>query len=183
MADRIEGRVAQILTARELVINRGTVEGVEVGMRFAVLNRRGTDIRDPDTGDVLGSIELEKVLVKVVRVDEHLAVARTFRTFRVPGTGALGWTSFQGSPARTVPETLKTDERRLKDELDEKESYVKIGDPLSKLSPTNSLTTATYIRQSPGSRSLGDPLLRRSSAGLRRSPSSAGQQESRPVVE
>jgi hypothetical protein len=131
MADRIEGRVAQILTARELVINRGTTEGVEVGMRFAVLNRRGTDIKDPDTGDILGSIELEKVLVKVVRVDEHLAVARTFRTFRVPGTGVLGWASFQqGTPMQTVPETLKTDERRLKDELDEKESYVKIGDPV-----------------------------------------------------
>ena len=90
MADRIGSRVAQILTARELVINRGTVEGVAVGMRFAVLNRRGTDIRDPDTGDVLGSVELEKVLVKVVRVDEHLAVARTFRTFTVAGGGATG---------------------------------------------------------------------------------------------
>jgi hypothetical protein len=130
MTDRIEGRVAQILTARELVINRGSADGVNVGMRFAVLNRRGTDIKDPDTGELLGSVELDKVLVKVVRVDEHLAVARTFRTYRVGGGGLWAFTALQGSPPRTVYETLKTDERRLKDELDEKESYVKIGDPV-----------------------------------------------------
>ena len=76
----------------------------------------------------MGSIELDKVLVKVVRVDEHLAVARTFRTYRVGGGGLWAFTALQGSPPRTVYETLKTDERRLKDELDEKESYVKIGD-------------------------------------------------------
>lgn len=130
MTDRIEGRVAQILTARELVINRGIVEGVEVGMRFAVLNRRGTEIKDPDTGEVLGSVELDKVLVKVVRVDDHLAVARTFRTYEVGGGALWALSALQSSPRRTVYETLKTDERRLKDELDEKDSYVKIGDPV-----------------------------------------------------
>jgi hypothetical protein len=114
MTDRIEGRVAQILTARELVINRGSAEGVEVGMRFAVLNRRGTDIKDPDTGEPLGSVEIEKVLVKVVRVDEHLSVTRTFRTYRVGGSALWALAALQGSPPQTVYETLKTDERRLK---------------------------------------------------------------------
>lgn len=131
MPDRIEGRVAQILTARELVINRGEADGVQVGMRFAVLNRRGADIKDPDTGESLGSVELDKVLVKVVRIAEHLAVARTFRTYKVGG-GAL-WAITAGmssTPPREVVETFNTDERRLKDELDEKESFVKIGDPI-----------------------------------------------------
>ena len=131
MTNRIEGRVAQILTARELVINKGRSDGVQVGMRFAVLNRRGADIRDPETGESLGSVELEKVIVKVVRIDDHLAVARTFRTYQVGG-GAL-WAITSGmstSPPRTVVETFETDERRLKDELDEKESFVKIGDPV-----------------------------------------------------
>lgn len=130
MAPRIEGRVAQILTARELVINRGSAEGVAVGQRFAVLNRRGTDIKDPETGEVLGSVELDKVLVKVVRVDEHLAVARTFRTYKTGGGGLWAIAAMQGTPERIVTETLRTDERLLKDELDEKESYVKIGDPV-----------------------------------------------------
>lgn len=131
MPDRIEGQVAQILTLRELVINRGQQHGVEVGMRFAVLNRRGSDITDPETHEVLGSVEIEKVLVKVVRVDERLSVARTFRTYNVAG-GAM-WPALSAisvSPPRREVETFATDEKRMKDELDEKDSSIKIGDPV-----------------------------------------------------
>ena len=127
---RVEGKVAQILNARELVINRGTEHGVDVGMRFAILNTRGAGIVDPETGKDIGSIELPKVLVKVVRVQELLSVARTFRTIKVAG-GSLYVGAFDAltRAPKIVPETLKTDESRLQDELDESESYVKISDP------------------------------------------------------
>lgn len=133
MADkeaRIEGKVARILTAQELVINRGSNVGVEIGMRFAVLNSKGSEIEDPDTGDLLGSVELPKTFVKVISVEPRLAIARTFREFVTPAVaGLLGSaSSFAGRPERREKETLKTDESRLKDELDEEESYVKTGD-------------------------------------------------------
>lgn len=131
MTERIEGQVAQILNARELVINRGEVHGVEVGMRFAVLNSRGALIIDPETKEEIGPVELPKVLVKVVRVQTRLAVARTFRSTKIPGgsiyTAASPFDSLM-RPPKVIPETLKTDESRLQDELDESESYVKIGD-------------------------------------------------------
>ncbi|MCA1832118.1 MAG: hypothetical protein ABR548_05140 [Actinomycetota bacterium] len=127
MTERIEGRVAQILNSRELVLNRGAADGVQVGMRFAILNRKGADIRDPETDEVLGSVEVEKALVKVVRVHERLAVARTFRTTFV--SGILGALSGLTTESRHVPETLKTDERTYQQELDESESFVKRGDP------------------------------------------------------
>jgi hypothetical protein len=89
MPERIRGKVAQILNVRELVINRGSDAGVIEGMEFAVLNRQGTRIVDPDTEQELGSVEIPKVLVRVVRVEPRLAVARTYITHtRV--TGALG---------------------------------------------------------------------------------------------
>lgn len=133
--DRIEGKVASILTARELVINKGSEDGVEVGMRFAVLNRKGNEILDPDTNEALGSVELPKTFVKVISVEPRLAIAKTFREFVTPAVqgifGSLGSGSLMsGSPERRVAETLKTDEARLKDELDEAESYVKRGDPV-----------------------------------------------------
>jgi hypothetical protein len=133
--DRIEGKVARILTARELVINRGSEAGVEVGMRFAILNRKGREIIDPDTKEVLGSVELPKTFVKVIAVEPKLAVARTFREFHYPGVRGLGDTAFSlsalmtGKPERTEVETLKTDETRMKDEMDEADSFVKTGDP------------------------------------------------------
>jgi len=132
--DRIEGKVAGILTKRELIINRGSVDGVEVGMRFAVLNRNGVDVKDPDTGKVIGSTEIVKTVVKIVRVEnDHMAVGRTFRT--IPGVpGALGSavlvaSSLYGRPSRTETLALEAGST-LKEELDPEDSYVKIGDPV-----------------------------------------------------
>ena len=130
MAERVEAKVAQILTSRDLVLNKGKRDQVSVGMRFAILNRKGSDVKDPDTGEVLGSVELPKTFVKVVSVQDRICVARTFREFTTqagPLWAAFG-TSLSAAPPRTTVETLKTNESRLKDELDESGSYVKIGD-------------------------------------------------------
>ncbi len=128
MPDKIEAKVAQILTARDLVLNKGSVDGVQVGMRFAILNRKGADIRDPDTHEILGSVELPKTFVKVVSVKDRLAIARTFRELRT-GSGAFWALAALSAASRVGPETLKTDEPLVQDELDEAESYVKLGDP------------------------------------------------------
>jgi hypothetical protein len=131
MSERIEAKVAQIMSARDLVLNKGSDDGVAIGMRFAILNRKGADIRDPDTDEVLGSVELPKTFVKIVSTKPRLSIARTFREFRVSGgpLWGMGALSHLADPPSRRVETLKTDEARLQDELDEHESFVKIGDP------------------------------------------------------
>lgn len=133
----ITGAVAKILTARELVINRGSKDGVRAGMRFQVLDPKGEDIRDPETGESLGSIDRPKVSVEVTSVEERLAVAKTFHSKRVNVGGAYGGLTAlarQFEPARLVTqvETLKTDENTWED-LDESESFVKTGDPIREI--------------------------------------------------
>ena len=128
MPDRIEAKVARILTSRDLVLNKGAGDGVAPGMRFAILNRKGADVVDPDTGETLGSVELPKTFVKVVQVQHRVSVARTFRTWHKAGGSLWSLTSSMSSPPTVTVETLKTDESRAADELDESESYVKIGD-------------------------------------------------------
>jgi hypothetical protein len=130
VTDRIEGVVARILNGRELVINKGASAGVEVGAQFAVLNSQGADIKDPETGESLGSVELPKVLVKIVQVYEKMSVASTFRTFKTGGldiAGATGMAALFGPP-QTKVETLTTDEVTYKEELNPEDSYVHIGD-------------------------------------------------------
>ncbi|RFA11986.1 hypothetical protein B7R21_11675 [Subtercola boreus] len=126
--DRIEGKVAQILTEQDLVINRGSLQGVRIGMRFAILSPRGADIKDPDTGEILDSVELAKTFVKIVDVKPKVAVGRTFRTIKSRGTSisALGFAFGTGEDRQ---ETLRTSERRLQQDLSPSDSYVKIGDP------------------------------------------------------
>lgn len=120
---RIRGKVAQLIDESTLVINRGSEHGVTTGMRFAVLNVKGAEILDPDSGDVIGSVDIEKVVVKVVRVEPKLAVARTFRTYTTKGLKVPTFI------ATTRRETLRS-EGTYKQELTEEESLVRIGDPV-----------------------------------------------------
>ena len=132
-SELITGAVAQILNSRELVLNRGSEHGVTNGMTFEVLAPEAENIRDPETGETLGSVDRPKVAVRIVHVEPRLAVARTFRSRRrnVGGSSALGLFDKMLQPPKYVTEydTLKTSQRTWED-LDESESFVKIGDPV-----------------------------------------------------
>jgi hypothetical protein len=134
-AEPIRGKVARLLTSRQLALNIGKDHGVAVGMRFDVLDPKGENIKDPETEQVLGSVCRPKVRVKVVEVQDRLSVAQTYKTRKV-NVGGQGIGSLEGFAKLFVPpqwvtryETLKTEEKTWED-LDESESYVKTGDPV-----------------------------------------------------
>ena len=135
MTEPVRGKVARILNSREIVINVGSNSGVTVGMRFEVMDPKGEDVLDPDTRELLGSVERPKVRVKICKVQERLSVASTYKTetVNVGGSGLGSDVSFARlfMPAKweTKHETLKTEENTWED-LNEEESYVKIGDPV-----------------------------------------------------
>jgi len=126
-SDRLTGQVARILSERELVVNRGTNDGVTLGMKLAVLNPNGADITDPVSGESLGSIDLAKVVVKVTQVHERVCVAATFRKWTTSGD-PLGLMSILARPPSTRHETLRLDDDEAAVELDEEDSYVRVGD-------------------------------------------------------
>lgn len=135
MTEPIRGKVALVLNSRELVINIGSEHGVTVGMHFDVVYPYGT-IRDPDTKKVLGSIKRTKVRVRVTEVQEKLSVASTYRSTRVniggPGFD-FGPFSRALMPSKWITryETLKESDREtLIEDIDDEDSYVKVGDPV-----------------------------------------------------
>lgn len=134
MTSPIRGKVARILNSRDLVINRGSEVGVKLGTKFAVLDPAGENITDPDTGELIGSVNRTKVQVEVTQVTDKLAVARTYRhsTVNVGGTGyAMGDIARIFTPPRYVEraETLKTSDADW-EPLTEAQSIVKVGDPV-----------------------------------------------------
>ena len=138
----IRGLVARILSSRDLVINVGSRDGVNVGMYFDVLDPKGEDIKDPETGESLGSLERPKVRLKITKVQERLSIASTYRKSQVnvggsgPDLGAGVDLSRLFIPPKIVTryETLKTNEQ-TRQNLDEKDSYVKVGDPVVQVIP------------------------------------------------
>lgn len=136
---RIEGKVATVLNERELVLNIGSEEGVEIGMRFKILYPGGIEITDPDTDQPLGNVEWPKTEVKIVSVQPHMAVGRTFRTITIPASGhrgmlhqytsAFDMISGNYEPEKRVVETLRSSDGFAEKEIDAAESVVKRGDP------------------------------------------------------
>lgn len=135
MTELIRGKVARILNSREIAINVGAKRGVVAGMYFDILDPKGEDIKDPDTGEVLGSIDRPKVRVQITAVQDALSLASTFKKKQI-NVGGRGVLATQGLSDLFLPpkfvtkyETLKTDEKTWED-LSEAESYVKTGDPV-----------------------------------------------------
>lgn len=129
--DPIEARVAQILNAKELVINVGSDSSVEPNMIFAVMAESPIEIRDPTSNEVLDTIDREKVRVKVTEVRKRIAICKTFRTFGPLGEafGALNASKIVLSAMRdSRPETLRIEDDATPPPLSEEESYVKVND-------------------------------------------------------
>lgn len=131
----IRGKVARILNSREVALNIGADAGVATGMYFDILDPKGEDIRDPDTDDVLGSVDRPKVRVQVVKVLGRLCVASTYKKKRV-NVGGMGFGAHDDftrvlAPPKyvTLFETLRTTEKTWED-LAPEQSYVKVGDPV-----------------------------------------------------
>ena len=135
MADLIRGKVARILNAREVAVNIGLEDGVTKGMYFDVMDTGCQDIMDPDTKEVLGSIERPKVRVQVIIVNPRISIVATYKTEKV-NVGGTSSFSLAGLSSALMPpkwetryETLRKGQETWED-LDARDSYVKVGDPV-----------------------------------------------------
>lgn len=123
----LEGKVAKIISTRELGINKGLADGVEPGMVFAVLAETPLRIEDPDTGELLGEKDRYKVKVKATEVSYKFSICRTYETYEIPGLLPRFPTAVQVYPTERV-RTLDIKDSELPPPLPEEESYVKVGD-------------------------------------------------------
>ena len=131
----IRGKVAKILSHSEVVLNIGKKHNVQIGMLFDILMQGYDEIKDPDTGEVLGGIDRPKARVKVVSANDRLSIAATYRKERVNvgGPEDLG-IRLRGDllpPPRweTRVETFPTREAVPEDHWSE-DLYVATGDPV-----------------------------------------------------
>lgn len=121
-SEEIRAQVARVVNSTDLALNKGSDAGVEVGMKFAILSNAGADIKDPVTGEVLGSVDIAKTVVKIIIVEPRVSIGRTFRKMQSYGISQI----LTGGTARA--ETLNSDESTVQQELDPSKAKVKYGD-------------------------------------------------------
>ncbi len=145
MTQPIRGKVARVLNEREIAINIGTAHGVDVGMYFDVMEAQGQDIKDPDTDEVLGSVERPRVRVQITHVQDKLAVASTYKSKQINIGGVALFPALGYGPIAQalMPPNWVTKYESLKksgntpDVLDEDNSLVKTGDPVVQVLETD----------------------------------------------
>src|SRR5579875_1156202 len=87
----IEAKIAAIESAPDgrvsgwqIVINKGALQGVEVGMLFRDASSTPKPITDPDTGETIGHVDAVRWRLTVDEVRDRIAICR------ITGVFALG---------------------------------------------------------------------------------------------
>lgn len=108
--DFIEATVVDTIDSRELIIDAGASDGVELGMRFAILGETTVKSNRAESGFL--KVRFKKTIVKIVRIlDDFHSVGRTFKV--IPGRpavsnqlAALG--VFRAMDLQAVPDHVET---------------------------------------------------------------------------
>lgn len=74
----IYGKVLRIFDERSLLVNIGSREGLKRGDSVVVIERGG-EVKDPESGESLGDLELVKARLTAVDVQEKMSVLETER--------------------------------------------------------------------------------------------------------
>lgn len=138
----ITGKVAQILDASQLVLNVGAEHGVTPGLRFVVYEE-GNEVKDPETGQTLGSLELVKGVVEALHVQDRITLAVTPKTDRPVPASVLS--------ARLAETTRADSSEERRTELYVNRSQI-VGSPKRK-----PIQVGDLVRSVEGPREAGSP--------------------------
>jgi hypothetical protein len=146
MGEPNEGSVARVEDQYTLIINRGSEHGVKPDMVFAVLAERGDPIIDPENGEAIGELPIEKLRVKVFDVQPKYSRAATFRTF-APATPTISSLTNLAvlSPGQQIPGTRSAASDSAK-QLSEPVAAESLSTSLSKLL-TAEMENPSQVRQ------------------------------------
>jgi len=93
----VVAKVADVLSKYEIVFNAGTDAGVK--MDDVALLLRSREVKDPETGEVLGKVRRSIARFKIVEVQPKLSVGRSLDTFGEINLSQL----FTASPSSSGP--------------------------------------------------------------------------------
>jgi hypothetical protein len=122
---RIKGKVAAFVSEREIAINVGHKDGVRVGMVFAVLSSTDAEVKDPDTGETLGTLDREVTRVQAVDVQDRMTVCAPYSALHPTALDEAIEAMYDRFAARHL---RRGSSRRTLPTLNPPDLYVRIGD-------------------------------------------------------
>ena len=127
----ISGSVARLLNRHQVALNIGAEHAVEEDMLFDVVDQEGQEIKDPDTGVVLGNLDIVKARVRITAVLDKISVGTTLKErVNIGGYGFGGLNLGALTPPKYVTRHKSLELEEGFKPLPEAKSVVKVGDPV-----------------------------------------------------
>lgn len=125
----IKGKVIQILDEFRIIIDKGSIDGVEEGLKFIIYSE-GDDIIDPITYRNLGKLEIRKHKGIAIHVQDEFSIIKSNEYIQIPGLASvtsvmIGYSS-NLKPFKIPDEQNITDSKSKSINLDDK--TINIGD-------------------------------------------------------
>lgn len=128
-------KIIKIVDETAFIINAGSDDGIEKDNKFEILDTEGEQIKDPESGEVLGNLNTSKGIIVAETVYPKMTIAKT----RMVG-GELTYESdilkFANPYLTRKPshrEELFVDESEVTGGLQQSSNPIKIGDEVTKL--------------------------------------------------
>ena len=107
--------VADIINPLRLVINRGENDGVRLQQRVLVYSISNEEIKDPNTGESLGHLEIVKGTGRVSHLQPKLAIIESDKTRSYLRKPLSPYASFLGSEVIEASEPVPFEDPKIGD--------------------------------------------------------------------
>ncbi len=85
-----EYRVAKIIDDMNLIITGGSEDGIKIGDKMEIIDKSSDiKVKDPDTGEILGTLDATKGKVEVAKVFPHMAIVESPK-YTITGLNSIG---------------------------------------------------------------------------------------------
>lgn len=122
-------KIVKIISDHEFIISAGLKQNVSKGDKFIIFDRHGEKIIDPDSGESLGYLDVNKGLIIVRNVFENMSLASTEPHFVGGISDQISGVNINNLIGVKQPTRLKVDYGQITPLNDSLEpSVIKLGD-------------------------------------------------------
>ena len=126
-------KIAKIIDEYTVIVNAGSNQEIAIGDTFRILDEKGSAVKDPDTNEIIGYMDLIKGTVTVSEIFEKMCICESTTYTKVN-------TNFMQS-LQKINETLATIERKklnidfaqITGGLRHSDAPIRVGDTVEKI--------------------------------------------------
>lgn len=88
-SDYNRGKIIRVIGVRDVVVNRGSDDGIEVGDYIGIVDPNEEPVTDPESGADLGGLRIYKASLRISTLSRRFAVASTYKTTQTNVGGVM----------------------------------------------------------------------------------------------